>query len=150
MIKSIVAPAFGRFVSITIWNNGGIPATLISIRNDEEAALNESKRQKKLFIRKAMGNFLTHRKNIMDYHGGIRTESTLKAWQEINANWDYIREKTLEAHCKMVLTLKNKIISLFPGEKSRYHDSTINKMNDLFHFCEEELQINNVQPTVLQ
>jgi hypothetical protein len=143
MIETIILPFVGRKLALAVYSNGGVPAILQKFTADDEKARNEIKNFKKTVLRQKISKFLNHRQNIMDYHGGLRTEETLKLHTELKRNFDFLYDKSLESNCKFILTVKDRIISLMPGEKSRFYQSTRNTMQEVFDFCEAEISTTN-------
>lgn len=128
----------GNILVAAVYNNSGVPAILHEIANNETVAGNIVRKWEKMVLRGKISKFLNHRQNIMEYHGGLRTEHKLEVWNTMKRNFDYLHDKTLESNCKFIVTGKEYFESLMPGEKSRFYESTRNTMNEIYAYCESK------------
>ena len=135
MITTSKIPFMGRIAAIAIYTDGSAPTILQRFAADDFQAENILKKFKKDILRKKFSHFLNHRKNIMDYHGGLRTQTRLEKWEQLKRNFDFMYDKSLESNCKLILTSKDDILLLMPGELSKFFETTKKNLDEIFEFC---------------
>ena len=145
MINTFKLPLPGRILAIGVFSDGGVPAILKQFVSDEMRAENVLKKFKKEVLRRKISKFLNHRHEVMENYGGLRTQSTANAWTALKNQFEYLKDHSLEANCRFIITSRAHFDSLMPGSKSRFYMGTVETMNEVFAFCESE--INNQQLT---
>jgi len=141
MIQTFKLPVPGGFIASAYYRQAGIPRFVNKFTSNEIRAENLIKQMKKDVLREKVSKFINHRQNIMDYHGGIRTMERYNAIEKMKNNFAFMRDKSLESNCKLVLDYEELFKTIMPGEKSAFHQSAKETLWELLEFCKLEIKI---------
>ncbi|HYD20006.1 MAG TPA: hypothetical protein VEB40_00925 [Flavipsychrobacter sp.] len=141
MIEAFRLPLQSGNVLVTaVYSNSGIPAVLEKIVSNITQADNIIRIWKKKVLRDKVSRFLNHRKNIMELHGGLCTPDLMKLMEQTRRNFDALKDASLEANCRFLLSQQHNLDLLLPGKTSRFHQSAIDTMREVYAFCQQQLK----------
>jgi hypothetical protein len=90
---------------------------------------------KKEIIQKVQ-RFVRHRERMMSEHGALKTLSKVQSATRILRILNYFKDKNTLVISRQILKLRKDFNNILPGRTSKFYESDIKKVNEIFSICE--------------
>lgn len=141
MITTNKFPVPGGFLITAYYREANRPKIYTRLTSDETRAENLLKQIKKDVLREKVSKYINHRQNILENHGGLRTESKFKAIETLKNSLAFVEKHSLEANCRIVVSYEDLFKSILPGQSSIFHKTQTEALTEILSFCQLELKV---------